>query len=137
MRQRFSIPVLFAISLLLCACSHTQEEPEIKELYTVYIDEDCVYGCENRTSACVKWKSDNEPYITGHGTFGGAGGNSGYSLSWTRYFYDTESKVKAYCEKIKAFTVYRYGLADEMDKFDARYYEEHYFGKKYEPVPLD
>lgn len=117
---------VFAI-ILTCLVGCGVDEPETKDYYTVYIDEICIGGVENTSSECVQWRSENANYQDGSGT-----APNGHMKYWTRYFYDTESAVKAWCNNVNGFSIIK--SETRQDKFNARYEQKHYSGKDYVPV---
>lgn len=115
------------ISLSICSCK--DDEPEVKEYFTVYVGEYSIGGCKNSTPECEQWRAENEKYQTGSGT----GDYYDYkSKTWTRYFYDTESAVKKWCDKVTGFTIYRSETYN--DRFVANYDKSHFPNTSYVPV---
>lgn len=128
-----SVFIFGLICFVVSACS-SDDEPEQKQHFEVFVKEYCIGDYINTSEECVKWKIDNEPYLTGNGTVSGYG-VKGYTKHWTRYFYDTESNVKQWCEKPMTFTIYQ--SERHMDEFKSRYYTEKILGVKYESVPTN
>lgn len=113
------------IALTICSCG--DDEPETKEYFVVYIDETCIGGVENTSPECQQWKAQNEKYQDGSGT-----APNGYMKSWTRYFYDTESAVKQWCNKVNGFSIIK--SETRQDKFNARYDKTRFPNTNYVPV---
>lgn len=126
--------LLFGLLCVLFSACSSDDEPEQKRYFEVFVEEYCIGDCMNTSEECTKWKADNEIYLTGNGTVSGYG-VQGFTKHWTRHFYDTESKVKQWCEKPLKFTIYH--SEKRMDEFKSRYYVEKVQGVKYEPVPMD
>lgn len=129
MRKRKYIALLLSIVVSLGFISCGDDEPEVKEYITVYIGEYSIGGCKNDTPECNEWRAENEKYQTGSGS----GSYYDYkSTTWTRYFYDTESAVKNWCDRVSGFTIYRSETYN--DRFVVNYDKSHLTGVSYVPV---
>ena len=113
------------VTLMICSCGN--DEPEVKDYFVVYIDEICIGGIENTSVECTQWKLENGKFQDGSGT-----APNGYMKYWTRYFYDTESAVKIWCNKVNGFSIIK--SETRQDKFNARYDRSHFPNTDYVPV---